>query len=391
MNEPRYDLVVAGGGIHGAGVALAAAAAGHSVLVLERTALASGTSSRSSKLIHGGLRYLETGALHLVRECLRERAALLRLAPALVHRTPFYLPVYRDSGRSAPRVRAGLSLYALLAGLGRDARFQSVPRRAWDTLDGLETHELQHVFRYWDAQTDDAALTRAVMAAALRLGACLELPAELIAAELTGTGCTVHYRTPDGERDCQGRVLVNAAGPWVNTVLERVRPRLTPPPITLVQGAHLVLEDPPRCGVYYMESPRDRRGVFLMPWHGHALLGTTETAYHGDPGAVQPLDAECDYLLETLHHRFPGRRDRILEAFAGLRVLPGGDGSPSRRSRETRLCADRTHRPRLIGIYGGKLTAFRATARSVLARIAHALPTRAARADLGTLSLEPAE
>ncbi|HKQ30418.1 MAG TPA: FAD-dependent oxidoreductase, partial [Burkholderiales bacterium] len=152
MNS-HYDIVVIGGGIHGAGVAQAAAAAGYSVLALEKTALAAGTSSRSSKLIHGGLRYLESGRLRMVRESLHERAVLLRIAPELVRLVPFYLPIYPDTRRRPWQIAAGLSLYALLGGLARDNRFVRVPRAEWDDLEGLDMHRLQCVFRYYDGQT----------------------------------------------------------------------------------------------------------------------------------------------------------------------------------------------------------------------------------------------
>ncbi|HUF80292.1 MAG TPA: FAD-dependent oxidoreductase, partial [Burkholderiales bacterium] len=135
----RYDVVVIGAGIHGAGVAQAAAAAGHSVLVLERKGVAHGTSSRSSKLIHGGLRYLESGQVSLVRESLRERAILLRVAPHLVQERRFLIPVYRDTTRPPWKIRAGLSLYALLGGLGRVNRFATIRSRDWSLLDGLDT------------------------------------------------------------------------------------------------------------------------------------------------------------------------------------------------------------------------------------------------------------
>ena len=161
-----YDVVIIGGGIHGVGVAQAAAAAGHRVLLLEKTALASATSSRSSKLIHGGLRYLESAQFGLVRGSLRERTLLLQLAPDLVRRLPFHIPVYAGTTRRPFTIRAGLSLYALLGNLAPDCRFASLPRTDWPDLDGLATDGLQAVFRYYDAQTDDAALTRAVMASA---------------------------------------------------------------------------------------------------------------------------------------------------------------------------------------------------------------------------------
>ncbi len=385
----RYDLAVIGGGIHGAGVAQAAAAQGYSVLVLEQTALAAGTSSRSSKLIHGGLRYLESGQFKLVRECLQERALLLKLAPDLVKMRPFYLPLYRDTRRAPWQVRAGLSLYALLAGLGEDSRFRSVPRGEWADLDGLNTDGLRAVYCYPDAQTDDAALTRAVMRSALSLGATLALPAHIEHADCGDDGVALHYH--DGQpRQCQVRVLVNAAGPWANDVLRRVRP--SPPHCTvdLVQGTHILVPGQLRRGIYYLEAPRDRRAVFVMPWRDATLVGTTETVYRGAPAQVHPLPEEIEYLRETLAHYFPQHRQdepRLLDSFAGLRVLPARPGAPFSRSRETILLPDREHRPRVLTIYGGKLTAYRATAAAVMARLRPSLPDKTPVADTRTLPL----
>ena len=222
------DVIVIGAGIHGAGVAQAAAAAGYSVQVLEKTGIACATSCRSSKLIHGGLRYLESGQFGLVRECLRERDILLRIAPALVRLVPFHIPVYRATRRRPWKIRAGLSLYALLNRLQRPAWFTALPRRDWELLDGLATEDLQTVFRYHDAQTDDAALTRAVMHSAQILGAELICPGEFLGAQRTRQGYVVRYRTPQGEVECIGAALVNAAGPWAKAALARISPALPP-------------------------------------------------------------------------------------------------------------------------------------------------------------------
>src|ERR1700727_72754 len=159
----EYEVVIMGGGIHGAGVLQAAVAAGHIALLIERAGLASGTSSRSSKLIHGGLRYLESGQFALVRESLRERAMHLRFPPALCELKPFFIPVYRDTRRRPWQLKLGLWMYALLGGFDASTRFGTVPRHEWSSLDGLETHGLEAVIRYHDAQTDDASLTRAVV------------------------------------------------------------------------------------------------------------------------------------------------------------------------------------------------------------------------------------
>lgn len=384
----RYDVVIVGGGIHGAGAAQAAAAAGHSVLLLEQGELAGATSGRSSKLIHGGLRYLESGRVRLVRESLRERALLLKLAPHLVQLKWFHFPIYKGTSRRPWQVRAGLGVYALLGGLSRDTRFECVGRDAWPGLDGLTTDDLQAVFRYRDAQTDDAALTRAVMRSAVALGATLAMPAAFTGAKLGGDRCAIEYRRDGAMQACEARVIVNAAGPWIPAVLARIQPAPACRPIELVQGAHIVVPGEVETGIYYVEAPSDRRAVFVMPWRGETLVGTTETPFRGDPAEVRALPAETEYLLDVLQRYFPRYNTaRVKESFAGLRVLPAGTGSAFRRSRETILDLDRLGRPRVITVYGGKLTTYRATAAKVLATVASSLPSRTAVADTRTLEL----
>ena len=401
MTASTYDVVVIGGGIHGVGVAQAAAAAGYSVLLLERQALASGTSSRSSKLIHGGLRYLESAQFGLVHESLREREILLRIAPELVRRMPFNIPVYSTTHRPPWMIRAGLSLYALLGGFSRDTRFESVPRARWENLDGLDTRNLLAVFRYEDAQTDDTLLTQAVMRSAQTLGAEWRCPANFLSAIQSEIGYQVHYLNSGGEKcakdgavtdlrmeqTCHTRSLVNAAGPWANIVLDRISlrpPRLT---VDLVQGAHILIEGETRHGVYYVEAPSDGRAVFVMPWKGNSLIGTTETPFHGDPGTAHAQPEEIAYLQETWQHYFPNAHGRLLNSFAGLRVLPQGSGSVFRRSRETVLHPDNTDRVRLVTVYGGKLTGYRTTAAKVMRLLRPSLPVRAAVADTAKLKL----
>ena len=378
------DVIVAGGGIHGAGIAQAAAAAGHSVLLLEQSALAAGSSSRSSKLIHGGLRYLESGQLRLVREGLHERTLLLRLAPELVHLQKFYIPLYDHSRRKSWQLRIGLSLYALLAGLDSAAHFGTVPRSDWASLDGLDLHGLRQVFWYHDAQTDDALLTAAVMRSAQSFGAELAMPARFTGAALAADGVQVRYLQDGSERECAARVLVNAAGPWAETLARTITPTISVPALELVQGTHLLLDGPPQRGVYYLESPRDGRAIFVMPFRGRLMVGTTEVRFHGDPATVTPGAHEVHYLLGVLRHYFPRFRDaaasELRGEFAGLRVLPAGGGHAFHRSRETMLVPDRSARPRVLSIYGGKLTTWRAVSARVLAQISPSLPARSARA-----------
>jgi glycerol-3-phosphate dehydrogenase len=390
-----YDVVVIGGGIHGVGVAQAAAAGGHDVLLLEKSDLAAGTSSRSSKLIHGGLRYLEGGHLRLVRECLRERELLLRLAPGLVHRCDFHLPIFRTTRRRPWQIRAGLSLYAILAGLRPEVRFRALRRAEWQDLDGLSTDGLQAVYRYTDAQTDDAALTRAVMRSAQQLGAHLVSPGRFDHATLDEDTCEIVYSHDGATLACTARVLVNAAGPWANEVLAHIDPAPAARTVELVQGAHIVVPGKIERGVYYLESPRDGRAVFVIPWHDRTLVGTTETIYRGHPDDVHPYEEEQAYLLEVLQHHFPRavsvRDEDIQSSFAGLRVLPAAEGGLSRRSRETILDVDRPRRARVLTIYGGKLTAYRATAEKVMRKLARSLPARPRRADTRTLPLTPSD
>ena len=386
----QYDVVIIGAGIHGAGVAQAAVARGYRTLVLEQHQVAGGTSSRSSKLIHGGLRYLEQAELGLVRECLREREILLKLAPELVRLRAFRIPVYRETRRRPWQLRAGLSLYALLAGLGRHARFRSLPEARWGDLDGLDTRGLQAVFEYQDGQTDDAALTQAVLRSATGLGAELCMPARFTGAERAGTQLDIRYERDGRQQTAMTRTLVNAAGPWVAEVAARIRPAPPEVPVDLVQGCHLVLDLPARESIYYMEVPEDGRAVFLMPWKGRSLLGTTESLYRdADPGAVAPRADERRYLLGVMERYFPETRFKEAGAFAGLRVLPRGDARPFERGRELLLQGDVAREPRVISLYGGKLTSYRADAEKVLRRLLPSLPARKPVAYTARLPLTP--
>jgi glycerol-3-phosphate dehydrogenase len=388
-----YDVVVIGAGINGAGVAQAAAAAGHSVLILEKTDIAGGTSGKSSKLIHGGLRYLETAQFRLVRESLRERALLLRNAPDIVRLRAFYIPVYPTTRRRPWQLRVGLGLYAVLAGLEQSAFYTTVPKSRWDLLDGLTKTDLQMVFCYHDAQTDDRVLTKAVIDSAIKMGAEVALPATFHAAHLNNGGCTVEYTEQGRPMACSARVLVNAGGPWVNEILSGIEPVQRTLSIDCIRGSHITLPEPTREGIYYVESPRDGRAVFVMPWHDDTtLVGTTETRYQGDPDKVLPLRSEKLYLLQVLKHYFPRFADlkasELIDTFAGIRVLMKKPGHAFHHSREVVFQQDRKMAPRLISIYGGKLTTYRATAEKVMRRATGNLPERSKVADTQTLKLQ---
>jgi glycerol-3-phosphate dehydrogenase len=387
----EYDVIIIGGGVHGAGVLQAAAAAGHRALLIEKHALASGTSSKSSKLIHGGLRYLESGQFSLVHESLRERAILLRIAAELVELKPFFIPVYHDTRRRPWQLQLGLWMYALLGGFVAATRFGRVPRDEWASLDGLKVEDLDAVIRYHDGQTDDALLTRAVVQSALELGAQIAMPADFVGAELRDDGVTVNCLVGGTQQQFGARVLVNAGGPWANQVARKITPPIFVPQVDLVQGTHIVLPIATQAGIYYVESPTDGRAVFVMPWYGSTLVGTTETPYRGDPDQVRPLPEEETYLLDVVHHYFPHlaglSASSITSRFAGLRVLPAASQAAFDRSRETIFTTDRDPRPRVLGLYGGKLTGWRAAAEHVLKRISPSLPGQHRRASTDQLIL----
>ncbi|WP_339616507.1 FAD-dependent oxidoreductase [uncultured Gilvimarinus sp.] len=385
-----YDIAIIGAGISGAGVAQAAAAAGYKVLLLEQTAIACATSRSSSKLIHGGLRYLESAQFSLVRESLQERALLLKLAPDLVKLAPLHIPVYRDSQRSPLTIMAGLSLYRLLSGFDQTTQFSRLHKSQWPELDGIKPDGLKAVFRYQEAQTDDRALTAAVVQSAQQLGAELAMPATFVGAETTPEHCDLRYLLNGREQQARVAMLVNCAGPWASEVNRRITPTPTLPEVELIQGAHLLLP-PVLQHHYYLESPSDGRAVFALPWQGKLLIGTTETPHTGDPAEAHCHPSEMHYLLNVLKHYFPEQHllPSSAESFAGLRVLPRTTGQAFGRSRESIMELGPEPHNRVFTLMGGKLTTYRATAEQVLKQITPRLPTRTRQADTRDLALTP--
>lgn len=374
-DQSEVDVVVVGAGIHGVGVAQVIAAAGYSVLLCEKSDIGTATSSKSSKLIHGGLRYLESFQFSLVRSCLKERSLLLKNAPSLVKLIPFFIPVYESTQRRPWKINFGLWLYNLLSGF--KSPFQKLSREQWLNLDGISQSKLRAVFKYYDAQTDDVLLTRAVAKSAQSLGAEILTNSLVIGCEIGSNGCSVEIKSNSLIKKYLCRVVVNATGAAVNDVLKLCKPPQKELAIDLVQGAHLVLDRPAKKGVYYLEAYTDRRAVFVMPWKDKTLIGTTETRVNESTGEPSPFPQEIDYLLTVYNDYFENEKvtsKDILESFAGLRVLPHEKKSIFARGRDTVLLVDSKHQPRLVTIYGGKLTAYRATAEKVLQKILPTLP-----------------
>ena len=392
INNNEFDIAIIGGGIHGVGIAQAAAAAGYSIILLEKNDIGSGTSSKSSKLIHGGLRYLETGQYALVRECLKDRSQLLKLAPNLVKLTPFYIPVYNDSTRSSLKISLGLSLYALFGKFGADFLFKRNTPEKWLNSDKLLATKLNTIFQYWDAQTDDFALTRAVAHSAKQLGANILTNAEVTKINLNRDKNTIVFEHNKTKLQIKTQFVINASGPWVNNILELVLPKPPLPPIDLVQGTHILIDRVQTKGIYYLESPSDNRAVFTIPWKHKTLVGTTETLYKGKPDDVTANEDDINYLISIYNHYFPGRtiqREDVINHFSGLRVLPRTSRSAFFRKRDITLSFYPETEPGLVSIYGGKLTAYLSTAEKVVSSIKKHLPARKKIADPRKLKLHP--
>lgn len=372
---PQYDLIIVGGGVSGAGLFREASRSGLRVLLVDARDFASGTSSASSKLVHGGLRYLKNGQWRLTLESVRERQILLREAPGLVQTLPFLMPIYRDRPPGRWLMRFGLWLYDRMAG-------RSVSRwlDAGQTLQRqpqLRREQLLGAMYYEDAQTDDARLVLRLLQAGRERGqtACNYMAAQLLREGSRVSGVRLHDAIDGGTREIGAALVVSATGAGADQLTgDAQAPRLRP-----LRGSHLVFPAarwPLRQAVSWLH-PRDRRPVFAYPWLGAVLYGTTDLDHAGDRWASCATAQEIDYLLEGAAAQFPDlhlQAGDALCSFAGVRpVLADGEGDPSSASRESALWQS----PGLIGIAGGKLTTFRLTARQVLRLASRELPALA--------------
>lgn len=362
----RVDLVVVGGGITGAGIFHEAARAGASVLLLEQADFASGTSSGSSKLVHGGLRYLKTGQWRLTLESVRERQRLLRDAAGLVEAQPFLMPLYRGMRPGRMAMRLGLWIYDRMAAggarsrwIGADAALALEPQLRRDGLLGAMLYD--------DARTDDARLVLRLLFDALGAQAVARNythVVELLRRDGRVCGVGVQDLLEDRTREIQCDMVVNATGAWAGKLGGAAAPKLRP-----LRGSHYVFPAaklPVGRAVSWLH-PRDRRPIFAYPWEGATLYGTTDIDHKELRFQHPRLSAEeAEYLIEGLAHQFPalrlGAADALATYSAVRPVVAGGKADPSAESRESALWSE----PGLIGVTGGKLTTFRVTARQVL-------------------------
>lgn len=386
LESGRHDLLVIGGGITGAGIARDAALRGMAVTLVEAGDFGSGTSSRSSRLIHGGLRYLEQRRFHLVSESLRERSVLLRLAPHLVRPIEFILPFYRGDRVPGWKVRLGLTLYDLLAGTGNVRRHQKLGKRALkETEPLLRERGLTGGARYFDAQCDDARLTVAVVRAAAYAGAKVSnyiRVTDLIRDGSRIIGARLRDELSGQEGQIEARLVINATGPWTDAIRRMEEPRAEPV-LHLTKGSHVQIAQS-RIGnknAILFNSPIDRRPMFVLPWGDWTYIGTTEVSWTGPPDSPEVSEGEMVYLLRSANSLFPEARlglEDVTASWSALRPLIATQGNvpPGRISREHRILKG----PRgMLTIAGGKLTTFRRMAELVVDQASKEIGMKTAR------------
>jgi glycerol-3-phosphate dehydrogenase len=372
--QDPWDLVVVGGGATGVGIAVDAAARGYAVLLLEQHDFGKGTSSRSTKLVHGGVRYLGQGNFPLVHEALRERGRLLRNAPHLAHDRAFVLPAYAWWER--PFYGLGLSAYNLLAGQARLGPARLLDRAATlHHLPTLRADGLRGGVLYHDGQFDDARLLINLVTTAAEQGATLlnYAPVTALAVRNDGSVDGVVARDTESGREFRAvaRVVVNATGVFCDSVRRLADPE-TPTLVAPSQGTHLVFDGSVLPGDSALLVPRtpDGRVLFAIPWHGHTLVGTTDVPRPDAPLEPRATEAEIDFILETAGRylaRRPTRAD-VRSVFAGIRPLVRADGQ--RTAALSREHVIRCDRPGLLTITGGKWTTYRAMAEDCVNRAA---------------------
>lgn len=377
--ESRFDLIVVGGGINGAAIAREAALLGNDVLLLERDDFAAGTSATSTRLIHGGLRYLEHAEISLVYESLAERERLLKTAPHLVEPLEIFLPLTHSSRRGPLMIRAGMVLYDILSlrkslpthrMLNRDELLRALP--------GLDAEEIVGGASYFDAQVRFAE--RLVLENVLdaEAGGATLAPHTAVSGLLIEGGSVrgVEWRTESARGRALAPVVVNAAGPWVDAVLATGQERLAGEPRLIggTKGSHLIADGftgAPSHAVY-AEAVSDGRPFFVIPWNGLYLIGTTDERYAEDPSDARMTAAEFAYLVAETRNLFPAAtdlEDRVCYTCSGIRPLPPTEGVSEGAITRRHLIKRHARADGLYSIVGGKLTTHRALARDCMKKL----------------------
>ncbi len=388
LTSRRLDVLVIGGGATGAGIAREAALRGLTVALVDRYDFAWGTSSRSTRLIHGGLRYLEQRAWKLVKESLQERQILLRIAPHLVRPLAFLFPVFRTDRVGRWKLELGLTAYDLLALRGNVRRHRSLSKRAvLDQEPLLRERGLVGGSVYWDAQCDDARLTLATVQSAARSGALVANYTCVTALDFDHnrvSGAILEDQLTGAQGTAHARLVVNATGPWTDGVRRFENPKVRPM-IAPTRGAHVMVSRARighRHAITFL-SPIDGRVMFVLPWGDRSYIGTTDTDDLGAPDTVAPTEDDILYLLRSVNAIFPEARlgpEDVSLSWAGLRPLlvQNGTRAPSERSREYAIDVGAKG---LMTVTGGKLTTYRRVAVEVVDRIAQRLGAGSSQTD----------
>jgi glycerol-3-phosphate dehydrogenase len=364
----RFDLLVVGGGIIGAAVAAHAVRLGLAVAIVEARDFASGTSSASSKLIHGGLRYLRLGDVRLVREAHHERRLLSKVvAPHLVRRVRFLLPLHEGGPFRPAFVQSGIVLYSALA--HSRLHWLVPPERARGLVPQLRMQGLRSCALYVDATTNDTRLCLANVRAAELAGACVLNGAEVVGLRTAGGRIVgAEVSTDGGEVAVDARVVINAAGPWVDHV-RRLEDPGAGSSVRLSRGAHALVPMTGRWGAAVTIAQDDVRVTFAVPWQGLLLLGTTDVPYEGEPAELAVEPSEIEQILDEARVALDSpylAPEHVRAAYAGLRVLPLGSGGTATARRETVF----TRSPGgMLNVAGGKLTTYRRIALEALERV----------------------
>lgn len=388
----RFDLLVIGGGIFGAGVARDAALRGLNIALVEQNDFASGVSSQSSKLIHGGFRYLEQWDFSLVAESCRERRILRDIAPHRVFPLPLLLPVYRNDRRPLWLLRMGMTLYDLLALYRNVEPHRTLTAAGARALEpSLRGENLVGAIRYFDCQEDDARFCIDNLLHAADLGAACANYCRVIGFHMSGNSieaATVRDSLTGDTFAMRARVVINAAGPWVEQVA-RLAPAPQPPPsLSPTKGVHLLLPALTQSHGVFFQGKADGRMMFVLPWNGCTLVGTTDTDFTGDPSRVEADEADIAYLLSEAIGLFPDaglRRGDVITTTAGIRpLLKSSTANPSDRTREHQILQRGDN---LLTLAGGKYTTYRLIAQQAVDRAYGLLGQSPARCTTATTPL----
>ncbi|NKB32929.1 MAG: glycerol-3-phosphate dehydrogenase [Pseudomonadales bacterium] len=376
MNQTNsvHDLLVIGGGVNGAGIAADAATRGLDVVLCEKGDLAGATSSNSSKLIHGGLRYLEHYEFGLVRKSLQEREILAAVAPHIIRPLAFHIPQLAHS-RNSWLIKAGLFLYDNLA---KRNRFKSSTMISY-TADGVLNDAIKRVFEYWDAQVDDARLVVLNALQAQRHGATINTCTECVSLESIEEGWRATFQDHRLNQSTTQvfKAVVNASGPWVTSLLEDLTQQPAPHQLRMVKGSHIVVPKIHGGDQAFLLQHHDGRIVFVIPYlSDFSLIGTTEEEFEADLDQVEISNSEIDYLVSIVNLYFKKgvNRSDIVHTYSGVRPLIDevGKGSSS-VSRDYRLELSANPHP-LLSIYGGKVTTYRVLAEQAVSSLGRYFP-----------------